>query len=118
MTDSALVYGHCQAKAGSPSTVERLKKTASTIGLVGAGVALCVAAAHAGTDTTFDSIATQITDWTDGSLGRVATVAAGAVMIFNIVTGFKWQVVASAVATGLAVNFGPSVISGMTTATF
>jgi|TARA_Y100001001_G_scaffold46425_1_gene41673 conjugal transfer pilus assembly protein TraA len=77
-----------------------------------------VAAAHAGTDTTFDSIATQITDWTDGSLGRVATVAAGAVMIFNIVTGFKWQVVASAVATGLAVNFGPSVISGMTTATF
>ena len=71
MTDSALVYGDCQAKAGSPSTVERLKKTASTIGLAGACVALCVAAAHAGTDTTFDSIATQITDWTDGSLGRV-----------------------------------------------
>ncbi len=69
--------------------------------------------ASAGTDTTFDSWVTQMTDWLEGSLGKGVSIA---FVIVGIVIGIMRQsLMAFAVGVGaaLGMNYTPDIINSM-----
>jgi conjugal transfer pilus assembly protein TraA len=80
---------------------------------VPAGLALAVAAGSvfAGTDTSFTTISDKLTDWSQGSLGKVL---AGASFLIGMGMGIARQSImaaATGVGTGLVLNYSPSVIN-------
>ena len=98
------------------------RKTMARVGEVAAAAAgvavLGVAAAHAGADTTFASSTTQLTNWTTGSMGKLAAVAAVGAGIFGAILRFDWKLIAGAVGIGLAAATGPGIVGGLVSATF
>ncbi|MGR5178821.1 TraA family conjugative transfer protein [Vibrio mediterranei] len=69
--------------------------------------------AMAGTDATFDTWVTQMTDWLEGSLGK--GIAIGFVLI-GIVVGMAQQSLMSfaiGVGAALGLNYTPSIMTGM-----
>jgi conjugal transfer pilus assembly protein TraA len=85
-----------------------------------AGIVLAVASAsaEAGTDTTFNTTVTQITNWSTGSLGKLAAVGGIATALVGMVLKFDWRLIASAVGIGLTAATGPSIVTSLATATF
>jgi len=85
-----------------------------------AGIALAVvtAAALAGADTTFDTTVNQITDWSEGSLGKLAAVGGVAVALVGMILKFDWRLIAGAVGIGLTAATGPGIVTSLATATF
>lgn len=74
---------------------------------------LMSALAHAGTDNTFGSWVTQMTDWVEGSLGKGISIA---FVIVGIVMGVVRQsLMAFAIGVGaaLGLNYAPDIITGM-----
>ena len=69
--------------------------------------ALGVTMAHAGTDTTFTSSVTNLTTWTQGSLGKLAAVASLGVGVVGAILRFDWKLIAGGVGIGLAAVLGP-----------
>lgn len=79
-------------------------------------VALMVAEpALAGTDTTFASATTSITNYTTGSLGKLAAVATVAFGLVGVIARFDWKLIAAGVGVGLAASTGPGIVSAMVT---
>lgn len=73
-------------------------------------------AAAAGTNSAdFDTIVTLITEWLEGSLGKVLALASLAVGLAIGVSQQSIMAVLVGVAMALAVSFGPSVLTGMFT---
>lgn len=90
-----------------------MKKTFVTAAVLVAasGVAL------AGGDLTFDLISGQLTEWAQGSLGKVVAIA---MFIVGLGAGIVKQSVMAIVAgigAAIILNYGPGVINGMFTAT-
>ncbi|QMI49999.1 hypothetical protein MBR110_30335 (plasmid) [Burkholderia sp. MBR-1] len=80
-------------------------------------VALCAGAAIAGTDTTFNSVATMIQGWLTGSLGQVLALAGFAIALASgLVRGSAVGVVFG-LALALAATYGPTILTGLFTAT-
>ncbi|PEH40506.1 hypothetical protein CRM94_17080 [Burkholderia gladioli] len=87
------------------------------------GVLVCCAillplAAFAGTDTTFNAIVTMVSGWLTGSLGQVLAlsgfgIALGAGLLRGSVMG-----VVSGLGLALSATYGPTVLTGLFTATF
>ncbi|WP_051303372.1 TraA family conjugative transfer protein [Psychromonas aquimarina] len=83
-------------------------------------IVLCVVLSQtvmAGTDATFDAWVDQLTDWIEGSLGKGVSIA---FVIIGIIMGIAQQTlkaVAIGVGCALGLNFTPTVISAMFTAT-
>lgn len=81
-------------------------------------LAACVAAVYAGQGgTEFNDVYQLLEDWSTGTLGKI--IALGALIVgigFGLV---RQSVIAAAVgiAMALVLNFGPTVISGILTAT-
>lgn len=99
--------------------VKRLSKKAAPVACAtGVGAAVVAAKAHAGTDTTFDTLTTTIQGWGEGSLGKlmaIGTLLVGggmAIMTQSLKTAI------SAVGVALALSYGPGVLSGLFTAVF
>ena len=82
------------------------------------GVLMMGTEAFAGTaDTDFTAIATKLNDWATGTLGRVLALS---IFIVGIAMGIVQQsVTAAVVAVGgaLILNYGPSIITGLISAT-
>lgn len=74
------------------------------------------AAALAGTDTTFGSIATNMTGWLEGSLGTTLAVISLIFGVGSAVVNFNWKVLAGSVGVALAATAGPGIVSGMVSA--
>lgn len=81
-------------------------------------VAVVTSVATAGTDTTFNSTVTTLTNWSTGSLGKLAGVGGVAVALVGMVLKFDWRLIAGAVGIGLTAATGPSIVTGLATATF
>lgn len=80
--------------------------------------AIATTAAVAGTDTTFDTTVTQITDWSEGSLGKLAAVGGVAVALVGMILKFDWRLIAGAVGIGLTAATGPGIVTSLASATF
>ena len=74
--------------------------------------------AFAGTDTTFNTTVTQLTSWTEGSLGKLTGVAGVATALIGMVMKFDWRLIAGAAGIGLTAATGPSIVSGLASALF
>lgn len=74
--------------------------------------------AMAGTDTTFNAATTTLTNWTTGSLGRLAAVAGIASAVAGMVFQFNWRLIAAAAGIGLTASAGPAIVSALASATF
>lgn len=72
--------------------------------------------AFAGTDTTFTATVTKLVGWLSGSLGVLISIIALAVAVISAVSG-KLTSVVTAVGIALVIQVGPTVLSGMFTAT-
>lgn len=75
-------------------------------------------ATMAGTDSTFDSISTMLTNWLTGSLGKVLAlaglcIALGAGLVKGSAVGVIFGVTVALVAV-----YGPSILTTMFTAAF
>lgn len=76
-----------------------------------ASVLLFPAFAFAGTDTTFDTVYTQFTGWTQGSLGRLITLA---MIVVGLIGGIARQsLIAFAIGVGGGIGlYNSSTIVG------
>jgi len=81
-------------------------------------LAAYVGMAMAGTDTTFNAATTTLTNWTTGSLGRLAAVAGIASAVIGLVFKFDWRLIATAAGIGLTAAAGPGIVSALASATF
>lgn len=90
---------------------------AIVLGALVAGVAL-FGSAMAGTDTTFAAATTTITNWSTGSLGKLAAVAGIGSALVGLVMKFDWRLIAGAAGIGLTAATGPGIVSALATATF
>ena len=99
-----------------------LKKRVGRKATVAAGmagmVALRAGAAHAGTDTTFDTITTTVQGWAEGSLGKVLAIGSLVVGGGYAVATQSLRAAVTAVGLALTMAYGPGVLSGIFTATF
>ncbi len=85
--------------------------------LLGIVSILMAGAVMAGADATFQSVATTLRNWSEGSLGT--TIAIGALVV-GLGVGLVRQSlmpVVGAVAMAVAANWGPGILAGMATAT-
>lgn len=98
-------------------------KTTRMIEMALLAVAILVLAAYvgmamAGTDTTFNAATTTLTNWTTGSLGRLAAVAGIASAVAGMVFQFNWRLIAAAAGIGLTAAAGPGIVTALASATF
>lgn len=96
----------------------KLNKGIFGVAAVAGGIVAAKAAmVFAGTGgTEFDNIQLMLTDWAQGALGK--TVATGALLV-GLSVGLVRQSIMGAVtgiASGIALMYGPDVISGVLTA--
>ncbi len=77
-----------------------------------------VTSAMAGTDTTFNAATTTLTNWSTGSLGKLAAVAGIGSALVGMVLKFDWRLIASAAGIGLTAATGPGIVSALASATF
>lgn len=101
------------------------KKVLGKVGKAGAvvaGAAGCIAlragAAHAGTDTTFDSITQTVQGWAEGSLGKVMAIGSLVVGGGYAVATQSLRAAVTAVGLALIMAYGPGVLGGIFTAVF
>jgi conjugal transfer pilus assembly protein TraA len=87
------------------------------VGAMVAGLAI-ISSAVAGTDTTFSAATTTITNWSTGSLGKLAAVAGIASALVGLVMKFDWRLIAGAAGIGLTAATGPGIVSALATAVF
>lgn len=90
---------------------------AIVLGALVASVAL-VGTALAGTDTTFSAATMTISNWSTGSLGKLAAVAGLGSALVGLVMKFDWRLIAGAAGIGLTAATGPGIVSALATATF
>lgn len=95
----------------------RVAKAAALATTLAAGAAVAMSAAHAGTDTTFDTVATQLTGYLEGSLGTMLAVGSLIAGVVSAVIRFQWQMLAASVGVATAASFGPGVINTLVSAT-
>lgn len=93
-------------------------RSAELVGGVAIAAVLATAAAHAGSDATFNTTVTRITDWSSGSLGKLAGVAGVAGALVGMVLKFDWKLIGGALGIGLTAATGPAIVSGLMTAAF
>jgi len=106
---------------GARQTEPRARETLVEQILVAAAVILLLAmvsVAMAGTDTTFNAATTTITNWSTGSLGKLAAVAGIGSALIGMVLKFDWRLIAGAAGIGLTAATGPGIVSALATATF
>jgi len=82
-------------------------------GLIAMLALIVASSAHAGADTTFGTVLTMLTDWAQGSLGAVLSIAA---FIIGMGIGLVRQSV-MAVVVGLSMAivmfYGPTIITNI-----
>lgn len=86
--------------------------------LLTAVAVVATSAAIAGTDTTFDNTVTTITDWTSGSLGKLASIAGVATALLGMVLKFDWKLIGGAAGIGLTAATAPSIVGSLSSAIF
>ena len=86
--------------------------------VLGIAVVAATSVAVAGTDNTFDSTVTQLTSWTEGSLGKLAGVSGVAAALVGMVMKFDWRLIGGAAGIGLTAATGPGIVSALASATF
>lgn len=101
------------AQSLSNPKVVKAAETALTIGVVALAI---TGVAVAGSDQTFDSTVSQLTDWTQGSLGKLAGVASIGAALVGMVLKFDWRLIGGAAGIGLTAATGPSIVSGLASA--
>ena len=72
---------------------------------------------HAGTDITFTNPSTMLTNWINGSYGKLAALAALGVGLAVAVVKQSLMFVAGAVGIAIVATQGPGVINALVTAT-
>lgn len=97
-------------------TVRRIEIALLVVAIV--ILAAYVGIAMAGTDTTFNAATTSLTNWTTGSLGRLAAVAGIASAVVGMVFQFNWRLIAAAAGIGLTAAAGPGIVTALASATF
>jgi conjugal transfer pilus assembly protein TraA len=82
-------------------------------------IAICgVGAAHAGTDTTFNTALTKFTNFLEGSGGKVITVLSLAGGVVGLASGrFSLAQIAVPVGVGVGVGTGVPIVTSTVTAT-
>ena len=100
------------------SVVRRHRAVLTAVAAVGAVVLLRTAAAHAGTDVTFDDLNLLLEGWTKGSLGKGLALMAliGGIGIAAVKQSFAALFAGIGVAAGASI--GPGIISQVVTAIF
>ncbi len=81
---------------------------------VGLIVVECV---FAGSDNTFGSVAATLANWLQGSLGHVVTLTAEAVVLGYAVVKGSTAGSLLGLVIAIALSYGPSIITGIFTAT-
>lgn len=93
-------------------------RSAEIMGGVALAAVVATAAAHAGSDTTFNTTTTQITNWAGGSLGKLAGAAGVATALVGMVLKFDWKLIGGALGIGLTAATGPGIVTGLMSAVF
>ncbi len=88
------------------------------VGTAIGAVAIAASMASAGTDATFSPTTTILTNWSTGSLGKMAGVACVGVAVVSAIIKFDWKFFGSALGVGLAASQGPGIVAGLMSATF
>jgi len=101
-----------QHTLAAPSTNLKREVQAWYIGLA---IVMFLAALQsiAGTDATFSTATTTVTNWVEGSMGKLAAIGALAVGVVTAMVTHKLQSAAVAGGIALVASIGPSVINGI-----
>lgn len=102
------------ALLSNPNVVRNVERAL----LVGAVAVVVTSTAIAGTDQTFDATVSQMTNWTEGSLGKLAGVSGVAVALVGMVMKFDWRLIGGAAGIGLTAATGPGIVSALASAVF
>ena len=95
-----------------------LRSLAYAVPAIAAAAVIAPAAAHAGTDATFNTALTQFTNFLSGSGGKVITVLSLAGGIVGLASGrFSLGQIAVPVGTGVAAGTGVPIVTAMVSAT-
>lgn len=100
------------------SNNDRANKALSYAILAVACVVMVSAAAHAGSDTTFQEADNFVSDFLAGTGGKTIGGIALVSAVINTVTRFNWMFFGSAVAIGLACGIGPNIMNTFFTGIF
>jgi len=90
-----------------------ISKKAVVTGLVMAGIVVAAQVVQAGNDATFNVALTMITDWLEGSLGKLIAIAGLAIgLVGGIARG---NLMAAATGVGMAIvgSAGPAILTGV-----
>lgn len=92
----------------------RMMTMAQMVLVVGVPVLLMTASAFAGTDTTFDEIASTIRNWMQGSLGMVLALFGGILGVGSAVKG-DWAGLGTGIGIGAGSYYMPNVLPSIIT---
>ena len=85
--------------------------------LAGAGLIAVTGLVMAGSDTAFDQIYTDLSEWATGSLGKVIAIAMFLVGLGAGIVKQSIMAVVAGVGAAIVLSYGPDVIGGMFTMT-
>jgi len=97
------------------STLGAITKTALVLVAL---FAFKAAAAHAGTDSTFDDLNTLMSDWSKGSLGKALAMVALLLGIGVAAARQSFAALFAGIGVAAGATVGPNVISTVITAVF
>lgn len=100
------------------SYFKRYQHVVVSLLIVGTVVLIRTAAAHAGTDTTFDDLNTMLEGWAKGSLGKSLSLIALLLGVGVAAARQSFAALFAGVGVAAGASIGPSVVSTIITATF
>lgn len=100
------------------SVFKRYQHVIVSMMIVGTVVLIRTAAAHAGTDTTFDDLNTLLEGWSKGSLGKSLALIALLLGVGVAAARQSFAALFAGVGVAAGASIGPSVVGTIITATF
>lgn len=117
----SLAFLKRQLNVAAKKTLEGIKQHRQvlvSLVVMGAIVLIRSAAAHAGTDTTFDDLNTMLEGWSKGSLGKSLALIALLLGVGVAAARQSFAALFAGVGVAAGASIGPTVVSTIITATF
>jgi conjugal transfer pilus assembly protein TraA len=102
----------------SMALFKRHQQVLVSLAVMGMIVLVRSAAAHAGTDTTFDDLNTMLEGWSKGSLGKSLALIALLLGVGVAAARQSFAALFAGVGVAAGASIGPTVVSTIITATF
>lgn len=107
-----------RGKSGVANFLKRHRQVLTSLVVVGAVLLIRSAAAHAGTDTTFDDLNILLEGWAKGSLGKALALIALLLGVGIAAARQSFAALFAGVGVAAGASIGPAVVATIITATF